>query len=325
MRTELFAGAVAVALVSLLLPVVSAILRRGGVFDHPSDRSSHLTPTPRGAGAAQLVGVSASWGAVGWVPSIGLLPTLAFSLLGLLDDLRAQKPFTRLTAQVVIGVVASFVLVNVSTLSLGTASIVIAVSGLFIFSVNAANFMDGINGISALHGIVLGLTYWWLLTHTNSEWAPMAAALVGASLAFMPWNWGRRARLFLGDSGSYLLGALLATFAIVALAGGLVAPVALAPLVIYGTDVIATMIRRAITRQSLLSPHREHIYQKITRVGWSHSAASLFVAGFSTACCLVAIGCVVGIISPFLCTVALVCVAGSYVTAGRLIVRSASR
>ena len=291
MRTDLVAGVVALATVSILLPITTLVLRRGGMYDHPSSRSSHSIPTPRGAGAAQVAGMGVSWGAIGWVPFPGMLAPIAFSFLGLLDDLRAQRPSVRLVVQVTLGVLAIVVLSDASASSLTELVVLVAGAGLFVVSVNSANFMDGINGISAIHGTLFGAAYWWLLADIDSEWAPMAAALVGASVAFLPWNWGRSARLFLGDSGSYLLGALMASFSIIAIDSGIAPILALAPLVIYLGDVLATLGWRAMERKSLFAAHKDHVYQQLVQLGLSHPTVALTVAGFtSLAVCLAWIG-----------------------------------
>lgn len=281
MQAELIAGGVSLVTVSLLLPLTAIVLRRGGVYDQPSGRSSHSTPTPRGAGAAQLCGVSVSWGAVGWVPSPGVLAPIAFGLLGLLDDLRAQRPMTRLAVQLFIGAFAAVTLLNPTAVTFSAAVVLLAGTGLFVVAVNSANFMDGINGISALHGVLVGATYWWLLADVDSEWAPIAAALVGASLAFLPWNWGVSARLFLGDSGSYLLGALMASFCITAINSGVKPLIALAPLAVYLVDVLKTIGERTLKRKSLLDAHRDHTYQRLIQLGLSHPAVALIVVSWS--------------------------------------------
>lgn len=289
MRLDLTAGIAALVTTSITLPLVAFILRRGGVYDRPSSRSSHETPTLRGAGAAQLVGMSVSWGTLGWSPFPGFVAPLAFGFLGLIDDLRSQTVSIRLAVQLGLGFLAGLFLIDLDSPYLLTAASLLVICLLFVVTTNAANFMDGVNGISALHGVVLGFSYWWLLADVGSDWAPISAALVGASIAFLPWNWGRQARLFLGDSGSYLLGALLASFATAAVMAGTSPLVAIAPLSVYLADVLATLGKRWRAQKAVAAPHREHVYQQLTQTGMSHPQTASWVATFSAAAAGIAI------------------------------------
>ena len=281
MRLDIQAAVVALSVTSFMLPIVYLILRKWRVLDNPSARSSHQSPTLRGAGAAQILGAFSSWGSLGWIPSWVILGPIAFGTLGLVDDFRPQRPLFRLTLQLLLGV--AMVSVFVSQPWYATHAIVILGTGtLFVvLLVNATNFMDGINGISALHGLLVGVIYWILLSGTSPSWAPIAAALAGISLAFLPWNWGRKAILFLGDSGSYLLGALFAVLVFATLKSGISPIIAVAPVSIYLVDVGRTLALRIHARSPLLIAHREHIYQVLTNCGISHPGVSSIVGAFT--------------------------------------------
>jgi UDP-N-acetylmuramyl pentapeptide phosphotransferase/UDP-N-acetylglucosamine-1-phosphate transferase len=102
--------------------------------------------------------------------------------------------------------------------------------------VNAVNFMDGINGISAVTGAVAGAAFAWLGAELDDRTLlVLGAAVAGASLAFLPWN-APRARVFLGDVGSYGLGAALAAGVCLALAAGSTPEAAVGPLALYLAD-----------------------------------------------------------------------------------------
>ena len=124
--------------------------------------------------------------------------------------------------------------------------------------------MDGINGITAT---TLGL--WGAVTLLEGRNAGIdslvliGALTAGACLGFLPWN-APAARLFLGDVGSYLLGGTRGGRLVLAWHGGARITVVAAPLVPYAADVIATLVRRALRRESLTEPHREHFYQVLT-------------------------------------------------------------
>jgi UDP-N-acetylmuramyl pentapeptide phosphotransferase/UDP-N-acetylglucosamine-1-phosphate transferase len=282
---------VAIVLGLLIVPVVIFILRKGEHFDRPNERSSHTIPTPRGAGVAQMLGMAGALSATGGLPLSGLVALSGFSVLGAADDLRPRPPLTRLILQFAIALAAVAVAVN--TKSMVTISILfigLIAALILVWVVNATNFMDGINGISVAHGIIFGFAYGVLLWRADlPEWATLGIALAGVSFAVLPWNWGRSARVFLGDSGSYLLGA---SAAIMLLATWLLGPgfaVAVAPLTIYLADTGFTLFRRAWRHQSLTLAHRDHVYQQLIRAGWSHPRTALFVAGFSIMASLSAI------------------------------------
>lgn len=289
MAAVLLTGLVATCVTSLALPIVYRILVRRGILDYPTGRSSHGLPTPRGGGAAQTVGVGAAWATLGLAPGLGILGALGFGLLGLVDDFRSQRPSLRLVGQLLL---AAFTVnaVIVDTGDLIARALTLLCGVVFVtFIVNATNFMDGLNGMSALHGLSLGATYFILLIGTSSDWSSIAAIVVGISLAFLPWNMRARNRMFLGDSGSYLLGALFALLAIAAWESGFSVLVSLAPLTIYVVDVGWTLILRSFRRRSPFVAHRGHVYQRISDQGLSHVQSSIVVTLFTLAACGIAV------------------------------------
>ena len=280
---------IGLAVTSAILPLLLKGLQRKEILDLPNERSSHNSPTPRGAGIGQLIGLVASWTSLAWFPFWGFVCASAYCLLGLTDDLKSRRPGLRLSLQLVLGLATASVLLANSASFIVTLLLLASGTAFVVVVVNAANFMDGINGMSAVHGVILGLTYWILLSWQGSEWAPIAAALVGVSLAFLPWNWGRHARMFIGDSGSYLLGALASTFAIVAWESGVDLVIAVGPLAIYLADVLWTILKRLFRRQSLFLAHRDHTYQQLVGVGYVHPQVALIVAVFSSCAALLAL------------------------------------
>lgn len=272
-----------------LFPVVlRTLLTSWNVVDTPTERSSHSSPVLRGAGVAPLLAVVASVGVlaglVGPPSAVPLLLVAAgattFAFIGLVEDLKGIAVRSRLLAQIACG--ATFV--AVVTLIYGGAPWSALLGVVFAVSyVNVANFMDGLDGMSSLHGLVVGVTFSFAGLIHDTDWLTWAGLILAASfITFLPWNvLGRR--MFLGDVGSYLLGGAIASIGYVAVLQGVDLLVLLAPCAIYVFDTSVTLVSRLIRGERIGAAHRSHIYQRLQRTGRSHLTVSSAVAGFSAA------------------------------------------
>lgn len=271
MTWAVFASAFAVTFA--LTPAVTAGLRRQGRLDVPNERSSHDRAVPRGGGIACALG-----GAVGLaVAQPGPSPFLYAALgslalltaVGHLDDRLSLSSSVRLLAQVAAGaLVGAF---------LGPLW-VLAGPVMFVVLVNCVNFMDGINGLTAVTMLGWGATSVYLAYAEDvALLADLGLVTAAIALGFLPWN-APRARVFLGDVGSYLFGALTATGAAVAVAGGVPLLAVLSPLLVYLFDVGLTLARRLRRRAPLLHAHREHVYQRLAaELPLSHAHVCAYV------------------------------------------------
>ena len=278
------AAAAAAAVTYGAAPFVARAMRRANVVDQPNDRSSHSVPTPRGGGLACLAG--AGMGVVFLqtravkVPLSVIGPSLAMATVGLVDDHVSLPAPARLGAQIAVGAAAGVYS------GLGVISGPVLGSTVFPVVVNAVNFMDGINGITALTAGAWGLLAIGNFGLVDPLFAsPSGAVVLGASLGFLPWN-SPEAQVFLGDVGSYFLGGSIAATALAACQSPHMNPVvsvgvALSPLIPYLADTGSTLFRRASGGHRLLSAHRDHYYQKLVdRPGWSHlKVAGLYGLG----------------------------------------------
>ena len=273
-----------------LLPfAVRPILHRNNMVDIPNERSSHTTPTYRGMGLATAAATLLAFlvaTLLGWTyrsaESLQLAITIAaamlFSLaLGWLEDIRGVSIVRRAALQLVIGVLVS---VSFATVQ-GTNPLLVVVGAVFIAGyINVANFMDGINGISGAHGLVAGLAYALTGWMVNLPWLAMGGvAVAGAYLAFLPWNVRPGKNVFLGDAGSYVLGTALGTLAVGAWFADVPMLLAFAPLVTYLADAGSTLFRRFMAGEQWYKPHRTHVYQRLTDVGFSHLGSTAVVTG----------------------------------------------
>jgi UDP-GlcNAc:undecaprenyl-phosphate GlcNAc-1-phosphate transferase len=267
------AAALSAGFVAAAEPVTIPLLRRIAAIDTPNLRSSHTVPTPRGGGAPIAAGLIL---AAAIIPApaavIFAAAVAAFAALGLADDLAGLPAGRRLALQAAAGLAAGWLLARAAGLPALAAIAAAAVIAVWIAGfVNAFNFMDGVNGISGAHALVGGACFAALgLGRGDPLLAGAGAAVAGGAAAFLPWN-AVRARVFLGDVGSYGLGAALAVLAACAVViAGLPPEAALGPLALYLADTAWTVQRRIRAGEPWLQAHRTHAYQRLTDAGWSH-------------------------------------------------------
>lgn len=259
---------------------VLAYLRRKQIMDLPNERSSHTLPTPRGGGLATTP-----------VLALMLLFTLSpTALLGLgalvllvvswLDDRKGLPPTPRFAVHVltVIGFLILLPgdgLVFQGALPLWADRVVTVVGWLWF--VNLYNFMDGIDGITGIETVSLGMGIALVAGLGMDEpLIPPALAVAAVGGAFLVFNW-HPAKLFLGDSGSvpfgYVLGGLLVMLAI----GGQLAAALILP-AYYLADATITISRRALAGEKIWQPHRKHFYQRAVQGGKRHDQVSWAIA-----------------------------------------------
>ncbi|MEE6274664.1 hypothetical protein V2J56_15060 [Georgenia sp. MJ206] len=210
---------------------------------------------------------------------------LILALVGLLDDWLTISAAPRLAAQVLTGAMLGLDLGGVPLALLGAVLMPVVV--------NIVNFMDGINGITALTLTVwAGTAIYAGLANDVPAVAFTGALTLGSALGFLPWN-APRARMFLGDVGSYLFGALAAGGVLVGVTNEVPIVLLTAPLVLYVADTGITLARRALRGAPLMEAHREHVYQRLV------SDCAVPHISVSAALALLALVCVTAWASPF--------------------------
>lgn len=269
------AGVSALVLVGL---VRQAALRHD-VLDHPSERSSHTVPTPRGGGLGLMLAVLVPWA---WRAARPLSPEVLVciggatlvALVGWLDDRRGLAVGSRLAVHVVAAAAVGLIAGR------NSQSWIVAI-GLFawwtfwtVSSINLVNFMDGINGLVASQIAVFAVSL-ALFPDSSSPVPLYAVALAGACLGFLPWNFPR-ARIFLGDVGSGGLGFLVPVLALMVLRdpGVDVVRAHLPLLPLYG-DATWTILRRWRNGERLTEAHRSHLYQRLANGAMGHTAVTM--------------------------------------------------
>ncbi|MFC1825627.1 UDP-N-acetylmuramyl pentapeptide phosphotransferase, partial [Thermodesulfobacteriota bacterium] len=181
-----------------------------GLMDKPNDRSSHSRPTPKGGGIGILASFVFASFSVG-IPMGFLTPVAFLALFSFFNDKLDFSPKVRLTVQ---SMAAITFLVGTGEFRLTQTSELFLMIPLVVFIVgttNCYNFMDGINGIASITGIVsFGLLAIYILLSKNSQsLAILSVCVTAACFGFLPFNMPE-ARVFMGDVGSIFLGFIFA-------------------------------------------------------------------------------------------------------------------
>jgi len=271
-----------------LCPWLIGFLQRRSMVDVENGRTSHRGAVPRGGGLAVLFGGAVSlavhwndWTGIAQLRAVAVF-AVAFGLLGLADDVRTLPAGFRLGMQAILAVGFMAVTELEPIATMGIVGAAIAAFWIMAF-VNAFNFMDGINGISAATAIIVGATHVVLGFQIDSEVLSVGgAALLAAALCFTPFNFPS-ARMFLGDVGSYYIGSYIAVLSIIALRADASLIAVIGPLALYLIDTSTTLVRRAIRGESLWRAHREHTYQVLASDHLDHTKTTIVVATITIA------------------------------------------
>ncbi|RYQ22412.1 UDP-N-acetylmuramyl pentapeptide phosphotransferase [Bifidobacterium pseudolongum subsp. globosum] len=319
MRVYLFIALVAACATYLFTPIVRHLAIRLGAVGEVRKRDVHTIPTPRMGGLAMLCGFLTAMlfasrldflqgvfrqNHQAWIVMAG---AILICLLGIADDVWDLDWMLKLAGQLLIAVFVAWGGLQIIALPIGslvTASptISIAITALLIVvSINAVNFVDGLDGLAAgivaIGGIAFGI-YSYILARTSPSYASMATlldiAMVGICVGFLLHNW-HPAKLFMGDSGSMLLGYLI-TCASIVMTGRLdpatvstsiylpaFMPVLLPILVLFlpVLDMMMAIVRRLRKGQSPMHPDRMHLHHRMLRIGHSVRGAVLILWGWA--------------------------------------------
>jgi UDP-GlcNAc:undecaprenyl-phosphate GlcNAc-1-phosphate transferase len=294
-----FAASVALCLV----PAAEMLARRIGAMDIPKERSLHEVPTPKLGGLAILIAVVGA--ILIWLPwndttQAILAGAIAITLLGVVDDVFELPPLPKLLGQIgaaLIPVIAGDVRVENLTLpflggiDLGWASYPLTVIGI-VAVINIINFIDGVDGLAsgvcAISAAALAVI---ALSLDRYEAGVLAALTAGASLGFLRHGFPP-ASSFMGDTGSNLLGYMLAT---VAVQGSLKtnAVVALVlPLMVLAVPILDTgfvVAKRVKYRQPFYRADREHFHHRMARIGFSQRRTIAYLYGWTVVLAAVAL------------------------------------
>ncbi len=308
----------------LLTPLARAIAIWWGAVAKPRDRDVHAVATPRLGGIALFAGFALTILVANQLPTLRstfrdanganlhwiLIAAGMICAVGVLDDRYELDSLTKLAGQVLAtgvmvtqgGVQLAFVYWpwgHTGTITLGRDIAIPVTILLTVVTINALNFIDGLDGLAAGVTAIGAIAFFFFAYHlamigdTTPAAAPtlLSAALAGTCLGFLPHNFSP-ARVFMGDSGSMLVGLLLAASATTAttstdpqyfgdLMGSfpLILPllIPITVLAIPFVDLLLAVVRRIGRGQSPFAPDKQHLHHRMLEIGHSHRRAVLLL------------------------------------------------
>jgi len=278
----------------ILTPLVGKIARKYNLLDQPSERKVHSGGIPRIGGVAIYMAFLLPLTCILLFPSspfyelllsdhrsvyLFLGASLVFAL-GLTDDLRKLGPGTKFAVQIIAATIAYEGGIKIYVISLpaikscypGPWAFPLTLLW-FVLVINAVNLIDGLDGLAA--GLILFASLVLLVFCVNTRRflvAAALAALAGSSLGFLRYNFNP-ASIFMGDSGSYFSGYMLAALSIMGSMKSQATAAILLPFIVMGIplmDAIMAPIRRFILGQKLFHPDRGHLHHRLMSLGLTH-------------------------------------------------------
>ena len=282
------------------IPAIIRVARMKHLFDEPEDRSSHTTKVPTLGGvsifAAFIITISlyAKESYVDFALLNASMVILFF--FGIKDDILMISPLKKLGAQVVSALMISigsdvripqlFDILGFTEIPYWL-SIVITVFVIIII-INSFNLIDGVDGLSASAAIfssaVFGL---WFYSNGYLSMTMVSFTLIGSLLAFLRFNFSKKNKIFMGDTGSMIVGFIVAIQAIEFInfnsgvlingsKGLITAPVlAISILILPLLDTLRVFTVRILNRKSPFTADRNHIHHRLEDLGLSHAVISL--------------------------------------------------
>lgn len=306
MRSYAFTFCVSLFMAVVLTPLARRLALRIGAISTPRARDIHERAVPRLGGAAIAVAFFTPLLALAILDtdvaatlkanpllSLGLLVGgVALGALGAADDTVGVSAKAKLAVQLCVACFAygmGFRIEAVSIPFLGVWEMgvfALPVTALWIVGVvNAVNLIDGLDGLAAGVIFFAALTNFVIAVIGHQIFvAVVMAAIMGAMVGFLFYNFNP-AHIFMGDSGSYFLGYLLATTSLTgAMQKTSTAVSLLVPMVALGVpifDTLFSMLRRTLERRSVFSPDRGHVHHRLIDMGITHRRAVMLLYGVS--------------------------------------------
>ena len=287
-----------------LIPKIRHTALKFNLADMPSVRSSHLKATPSFGGVAFYVSFAIALFIIQFFDDnqISLTLLLSISVLfftGILDDLLHYSAKIKFLGQLLGVAILMFqpdfrILTLHGFMGIYEIPVFASIAGSMFFLlglINAFNLLDGIDGLSAITGIIVASFYSFMCYQLGCfYYLYLAVTTIATLLAFLRFNFSNTKKIFMGDTGSLIIGLVLGLLTLKLMSSGSNASnVAFnfdrkqLPLLLLGVlfvpilDTCRVMLIRALKRESMFKPDRNHIHHIIIDFGLSHRRASFFI------------------------------------------------
>ena len=266
-------------------------------MDIPKDeRRVHKKPIPRFGGIAIYIGLMAALALFAveekGISSIMIGCTMIY-ILGLVDDLKNLRPLVKFIGQIVCAAVVYAMGVRIDfitnyfgpgNMAFGDVACCVVTILWLVAITNAVNLIDGLDGlaagISAISALCIGY-----VAYIHGQYVPTLAmmAVAGAALGFLPYNF-HPAKIFMGDSGSELLGFSIAAISILGTVKSATIVVLVIPALVLGLpifDTLMAIVRRLAKHQSIGTADKEHLHHRIMKAGFGQKRAVMIMYSIS--------------------------------------------
>ena len=280
----IFTAALTLALATT--PVARRLAVRTNMVDKPSQRKSHLSPTPLLGGAAIYAAVLLAliiFGDKFYVHQVAgiVIGASLISFLGLWDDRTPLPAWAKLLGQMIPALVLIMTGVQVSIFHSPALNIIVTILWV-LFITNAVNFLDNMDGLSA--GVAgMASAYFLLLAALSGQYlvGALTAALLGACIGFLFYNFNP-ASIFMGDTGSLFLGFVLAAVGIkLRFPSNIPAVTWMVPVLVLGVPILDTSLviisRLRRGKNPFTTPGRDHLSHRLVKMGYSRREAVLLL------------------------------------------------
>ena len=276
---------------TISVPFVIKLAKKLNIVDKPDARKVHSHVMPRLGGLAIYIAFLAGYMYMSTIielPISIMVGATIIMLVGFIDDKLQIKPWQKLLGQLLAAIVvlSDGLFIKYLTIPFIDESvqvslwIAIPISLIWIIGVtNAVNLIDGLDGLASGVSIIAASAIFVMSLIMNDVIvAFLSIALIGSTLGFLFFNF-HPAKIFMGDTGSLLLGFLLSILSLISFKQVTIITLII-PILILAVPIIDTtiaIIRRKLNRQRIMDADKNHLHHRLLAVGFSHRQAVLFI------------------------------------------------
>ena len=286
----------------VIFPVIIFLSYQKNLMVNPNERSSHSSKTPTLGGVGIFIGVTLALSLYGSLFQNKMFPALLGSLillffLGIKDDILVLSARTKFSGQFI----ASLFIIFVADLrinsfygifgiySLGYSSSIFSTLFVFVLIINAYNLIDGIDGLAGVIAVIFSFISGIIFYEVHDIYLVIVSfSLLGALLSFLYYNFSKKRKIFMGDTGSMIVGFLIAYLSVSLISfsnrtffnGSVtISPIIIISLLFYPLlDTLRIFIIRIfILKKSPFVADKNHIHHRFLSLGYNHWQITLYI------------------------------------------------